>query len=166
MTPQTKPDPDSDTNRERLQDVARGLATELDTVLDAVLNADRDSTAEDLLRALMRDLYALAQRHIDMIDLVLVDVQANTNILIGAVERRSVVKLLSAFDRIKRTGQLRPMPAAVLVRTYLGALLGHLVTERLMPGSVKIVSRLMPEKAWLDGMIDLTLFGMLEDDAR
>ena len=151
-----------DDRKAALQEAARSLADELNGILD-ILIADKDSDTETLLRKLTHDLYAMATRQSAVIDLMLSDIQTSSAVMLSVFERRSVIKLLAAFEKIKRDGALRPMPTAVLIRTYLSALIGYLATERLMPGTLKVVSRLMPNKAWLDGLIDLMLFGMLED---
>jgi hypothetical protein len=44
--------------------------------------------------------------------------------------------------------------------------MGFLASERIAPGAARFAMRLFPQRAWLDGMVDLLLYGVLEDDGR
>jgi len=74
--------------------------------------------------------------------------------------------VLQFIERLTSTKQLRPVPTPLLARTFLSMLIGYIVSERAMPSAMQMMMRIFPQKAWLDGMVDLLLYGVLEDDQR
>ncbi|MFN7208913.1 MAG: TetR/AcrR family transcriptional regulator [Aggregatilineales bacterium] len=134
--------------------------------LEAALDAVQGECAADLLRDMMHRLVAVAQRHEAFFELALIDAQSNGGTFLSNLSAAILPKANQILSRMKANGELRPVMDAVIGRTLIALWIGYLVSERAMPQAARFASRLLPQKLWLDGMIDLLLYGLLEDDAR
>ena len=137
----------------------------LDAMLSA-LDAVEGDSAEDIIRDTMRRLVGVFNDHQEFLDLAAIDIQANGGAFMSQLSTRILPKALSLFTRLKGTKQLRPVSDAILGRTLIAMLMGFVISEKAMPKALRVTMRLFPQRAWLDGMVDLLLFGVLEDDAR
>lgn len=133
---------------------------------DKALQTVMGDSADELLRDAMRRLIETAQRHAAYFELALIEAdryQGNTLAGFGA-------KLLPAatvlFTRIKDTNQLRPLPDWIVARALVSVFIGFIASERAMPPAVRTASRFLPQRAWIDGVTDIMLYGLLEDEAR
>jgi hypothetical protein len=89
-----------------------------------------------------------------------------TGAFLGNLNAQIFPKAMVLLEKIKATGQLRPASDVILGRTLVSLLLGFVLSERAVPQIARVAMRLVPQHAWLDGMIDLLLYGVLEDEAR
>jgi hypothetical protein len=119
-----------------------------------------------LLRDAMRRLAAVAEAHADYFELAVIDAQVNNGTHLAALSARLLPKALAFLGRLKATGDLRPFSDLVFGRTLVSLLIGYALSERVMPQIARTALRLLPGRVWLDGMVDLLLYGALEDDAR
>ena len=135
---------------------------EFSTALQTV-NGD---AADELLRGAMRRLIETAQRHAAYFELALIEAdryQGSTLMGFGANLLPAANSLLT---RIKDTGQLRPLPDWIVARALVSLFIGFIASERIMPQAVRMASRFLPQRAWIDGVTDILLYGLLEDEAR
>jgi hypothetical protein len=58
---------------------------------------------------------------------------------------------------------VRPIPTMILGRALASLLIGFLTSQQLAPESVQRALRLFPQKAWVEGLTDLILNGILEE---
>lgn len=137
-------------------------AKDLATVLDSVSG----DTAEDILRDTMRRLVEVMANHEEFVDLAAIDIQSNGGASLFGMSLQLAPKALGLLSRLKNTGQLRPVSDIILARTLAAMLIGFIASERAMPKIARMAMRLMPQRAWLDGMVDLMLYGILEDNVR
>jgi AcrR family transcriptional regulator len=148
-------------------------------VLDAVLRAyspiaemgtaliaAEGESAEDILRDVFHRLIHVAEKHLPFFELALLDSYANENSYLTTISTKLFSDARTFLDRLEATGQLRPVSAVVLGRMIVSLLFGYVASERAIPLVARSAMRLLPSKAWLDGVIDLMLYGVLEDDAR
>jgi AcrR family transcriptional regulator len=156
---------------ERYPDVNAWLAAVLrahDLMPDFInaLDMVTGESADELLRDAMRQLVETAQRHASYLELALLEAdryQGNTLTSFGTNLLPAATRL---FTRIKDTGALRPLPDWIVARALVSLFIGFLASERAMPQLVRTASRLLPQRAWIDGVTDIMLYGLLEDDAR
>jgi AcrR family transcriptional regulator len=132
---------------------------------DALLAVEGES-AEELIRDSTHRLIAVIQQHIPFFELAAVDMQVNGGNMLANLMTPLLPNVLQFTERLTKTGQLRPVPTPVLARTFLSLLIGYIVSERAMPSALQVMMRIFPQKAWLDSMVDLLLYGVLEDDQR
>jgi glucose-6-phosphate-specific signal transduction histidine kinase len=136
-----------------------GLITDLETALDSV----EGDTADEIVRDAMRRAVKAIQDNASVIERAARDMQMNSDALLSSLSTRLLPKALALLARLKDTGQLRPVADMILARTMVAMLIGFIATEQTVPRVTRIVMR---QRAWLDGMVDLLLYGVLEDDAR
>ncbi len=133
---------------------------------EAAINAVQGEHAEDMLRDVMRRMVEAAQKHDAYFELALIDSQVNNGSSLVALSTRLVPQANALLQRIKGTDELRPVSDLIIARTLISLLMGFIVSERAMPQIARMALRMFPQRAWIDGMVDLLLYGLLEDDVR
>lgn len=135
---------------------------DMETALDGVTG----DSADELFRDAIRRMVKIADQHSVFFELAILDAQVNNGAYLGNFSARLFPKASDLLGRIKSTRQIRPVPDMILGRTMISMLMGFLISERAVPQIARVAMRMFPQRAWLDGMIDLLLYGVLEDDAR
>lgn len=133
-----------------------------DSLLEA-LDAVEGESAEDIVRDAMRRMVKVIQQDELFVELAAMDVQFNNGVFVSNLSTQILPKALALLERLKATGELRPVSDPILARTLISLLMGFVISERAMPQMARMAMRLFPQRAWLDGMVDLLLFGILED---
>ena len=123
--------------------------------LEAAIKGVTGENADDLVRDTMRRMIDVAQKYDFFFDLALT-----------ALSARLLPSAATLLKRIKQTDQLRPAPDLIVARTLIALLMGFVVSERAMPQMTRMALRMFPQRAWVDGMADLLIYGLVEDDAR
>jgi AcrR family transcriptional regulator len=134
--------------------------------LQAALTDLQGDSAEDLMRHAARAMLAAVQRHLPYFELAALDMQINNSAILNGLIPSLLPQTMQFLERLQATGQLRPVPSPVLARTFIALLMGFVLSERAMPQMMQLMMRVFPQKAWLDSMVDLLLYGVLEDDQR
>jgi AcrR family transcriptional regulator len=132
---------------------------ELKQAIDAV----EGDTAEDLLRNAMQRMVSLLDKHQTFVDLAAMDVQSNNGAVTANFSMQILPHAMRLLERLKATDELRPVSDMILARTLVAMLIGFIASERAMPQMARFAMRFFPQKAWLDGTVDLVLYGILED---
>lgn len=133
---------------------------------DEALSSVQDGRAEDMLRDVMRRMTEVAHKHDVYFELVLIDAQVNNGSALTGLSTRLVPKANALLQRMKATGELRPISDLIVARTLISLLMGYVVSERAMPPMARMALRLFPPRAWIDGMVDILIYGLVEDNAR
>ncbi len=141
---------------------AHGPADDFENAIKAV----SPGSADDMLRDAMRRMVEVSQKHELFFELALIDAQINNGSALVTLSTRLLPPSNALLQRIKETNQLRPISDLIVARTFVSLLMGFIVSERAMPQMARIALRLFPQRAWIDGMVDLLLYGILEDNAR
>lgn len=134
--------------------------------MEAALNAVDGESAEEMLRDAMHRMIKVAQQHNAFFELAVIDAQVNNGAFLANLSAKLFPQATRLLARIKATGHLRPVADAILGRTLIALLMGFVISERAMPQVARFAMRLFPQRAWLDGMVDLLLYGAIEDRAR
>jgi AcrR family transcriptional regulator len=134
--------------------------------LEAALDSVQGETAEDILRDAMRRLIRAIQDNKRFMELAALDVQANNGAFLASLGTKLFPRATAFLERLKATGQLRPVSDVILSRVLVAMLMGFVLSEQAMPQVARVAMRMFPQRAWIDGMVDLMLYGILEDDAR
>ena len=137
----------------------------LASLLHALDSVEGDS-AEEIVRDAMRRTVKAIQQHEQFIELAAIDLQVNNGNFLAGISMQILPKALEMLERLKSTGQLRPVSDLILARTIVSLLMGFVLSEQAMPQVARMAMRLFPQRAWLDGATDLLLYGILEDNAR
>jgi AcrR family transcriptional regulator len=134
--------------------------------LEAAIDAVQGDTADDILRDAMRRLVKVLDENRVFLDLAAIDVHASNGAFLGGMGLQLLPKMLALRQRLIKTGQLRPVSDFILARTLVALLMGFVLSEQVIPQIARTAMRLLPQRGWIDGMVDLLLYGILEDDAR
>ncbi len=134
--------------------------------LHVALDQVQGETADEILRDLVQRLVAVIAANRAFLDLAAIDVQANNGGNLGNLSLQFVPKILALRQRLKQTGQLRPVSDFILGRTLVAMVIGFALSEQMVPQLARVAMHLLPQRGWVDGMVDLMLYGFLEDDAR
>jgi predicted GTPase len=133
---------------------------------ESALNAVPDAPADEMIRDAMRRLVEVAHRHETLLERILVDPQFANSTAIMMMTTRLLTSANGLLSRVKATGQLRPLSDMIVARTLVAFLMGFIASERAMPQLAQVAMRLFPQKAWIDGMTDVMIYGLLEDEKR
>lgn len=133
-------------------------------IRDAV-NSIEGNTAETILRDATQRMVKVVQQHLKFFELASLDMQLNGSNVLASLLPSLLPDLMKLLERLKATDELRPVPLPLLARMFVAVLIGYIVTEQTMPQIVQVAMKFFPQKAWLDGMTDLLLYGVLEDHA-
>ncbi|MEP7287440.1 MAG: TetR/AcrR family transcriptional regulator [Chloroflexota bacterium] len=134
-------------------------------LLSALDSVEGEST-EDIVRDVMRRMVKVIEQNEAFLELAAIDIQANNGALVSTMMLQVTPKALALLERLKALGELRPVADVILARTLIALLMGFVISERAMPQVARLAMRLFPQRAWLDGSVDLLLYGILEDDAH
>jgi AcrR family transcriptional regulator len=134
--------------------------------LEAALDGVQGDTADDIVRDAMRRIIRAIQDNKRFMELAALDVQANNGAFLASLSTKLFPRATAFLERLKATGQLRPVSDVILSRTLVALLMGFILSEQAMPQVARVAMRMFPQRAWIDGMVDLMLYGILEDDAR
>ncbi len=134
--------------------------------IEAAFDAVEGESAEDILRDAMRRMIAALQQDSAFLELVAIDVQMNNGSYVAGMSMRLLPKATALFGRLKSTGELRPVSDPILIRTLVAMVMGFMLSDQAIPQVARVALKLFPQRAWVDGMTDLLLYGILEDGAR
>lgn len=134
--------------------------------LEAALDTAQGESAEDLLRDAFHRLIKAAHKNQDFFDLALIDAQVSGGSFLNTLNMRLFPKANELLNRLKTAGGLRPISDLILGRAVVSMLMGYLLSERVTPQIARVAIKVIPEKAWLDGVIDILLYGIVEDAER
>jgi len=133
---------------------------------EAALAAVPDAAADEMLRDAMRRLVDVAHRHESVLERIMLDPQVANSSAMMLMSTRLLSSASALLSRVKATGQLRPLSDMIVARTLIAFLMGFVASERAMPQIARVAMRLFPQRAWIDGMTDVMLYGLLEDEKR
>ncbi len=137
-----------------------------DRVLENIQAQGENIEADEILRDAMRQMVKAVEQHDEFLELAAIDMQVNNGAFVSGLTTQIIPKALELLKRLKATGQLRPVSDVILARTLVSLFMGFVFSERVMPQMARMAMRMFGQRAWIDGMVDLLLYGVLEDDAR
>lgn len=131
-------------------------------ILPLVLAAEGD-TAEELIRNAARALVTELGSRPELLKLIFIElVEFNGKHITGLINEVAP-KIFPMFEKMIRIRKnLRKIPPAVLVRSFLGMFFAYYMTEFLIKDS--IVGKLMPKNSF-DLFVDIYLHGVIRESA-
>jgi AcrR family transcriptional regulator len=127
-------------------------------ILPLVLAAEGMTLAEFIRSAATQVVDELAQ-HDDLLNLMFIEIVEFGGRHLPEIYHAALPHLQQLADKVRQLqGRLRPLPPAVLARSFAGLFFSYYITERLMPPEVQ---PLMGKDA-LDTFVDIYLHGILE----
>lgn len=124
----------------------------------------RSSSAEDMVRDAMRLLIKIFNNHTSFAELAIIDVQVNDGAFITKFFSELTGEGASFVTRLAGMPGTRPVSSIMLGRAFASMLVGFMATQHVAPQMVQFAMRMFPQDAWVDGMADIFLYGILEPE--
>jgi AcrR family transcriptional regulator len=131
--------------------------------LRAVFRQLPNSSPEDLLRTSLHGLFAVLEAHRSFGQLAMIDAQVNHGAYLTALFDDLIGDAAGFVNYLSTLPGVRPISTVMLGRALASLLIGFLATQQLAPESAQMALRLFPHKAWVEGLTDLILNGILEE---
>ena len=130
----------------------------------AALRQIRSNSAEDMVRDAMRLLIKIFNNHTSFAELAIIDVQVNDGAFITKFFSELTGEGASFVMRLSTMPGVRPVSSVMLGRAFASILVGFMATQHVAPQMVQFAMRMFPQDAWVDGMADIFLYGILEPE--
>lgn len=129
-------------------------------ILPHMLAAEGE-TAEEFVHNAARALLTELGKRPDFMKLMFIEIVEFNGMHISLILREVAPQILPVFERLARLRKnLRPIPPAVLMRSFLGMFFSFYVTEFFIGSSV--LGKLMPKNSF-ELFVDIYLHGILND---
>ena len=126
------------------------------------LNTLHSNNAEELVREAVRELIAIFNEHVRFANLVMIDIQVNDGMYISSLFSSLASEAAGFINRLSNMPDTRPISSVMLGRAFASILIGFVATQQMAPQGAQFAMRIFPEKAWVDGITDIFLYGILE----
>jgi hypothetical protein len=70
----------------------------------------------------------------------------------------------SFINRLANMPGMRPISSIMLGRAFASLLIGFVATQQMAPRPAQFAMRIFPVQAWVDGITDIFLYGIMESD--
>jgi AcrR family transcriptional regulator len=131
-------------------------------ILPAIIAAEGDNLEEFFRNAFRLIIGGMGERP-EYVNLMLIELVEFKGAHGKAIIREIAPEVLPVFERvIKSRKDLRITNPALLLRSFIGAILSYLMTEMIVSNS--IISNLMPKNT-ADAYVDIFLHGILKEPA-
>jgi AcrR family transcriptional regulator len=148
-------------NKEALLAAALEVYSPRAALATALSKASGDS-GEEFVRNAFYLLHEAASEHALFFRLALLERELGEGAAVNGLGLALAGDAAAFFGRLKATGDLRPVPDLVLGRAIAAMLIGYIASEQVVPGGARMALRMLAPRAWLDGTVDLLLYGILE----
>jgi AcrR family transcriptional regulator len=132
------------------------------------LEAIQADTPEAFLRQFYREVVPVMQNHLNYLQLLFIDLQEFDGRIFSSFAQRIFPRFVALLPQLMNfPGIRKDLPPAAILRTVVSVTIGHLFTE-LVAGS-RALSHLPIQpvlgEAWVEGLIDILLHGLIENDS-
>jgi len=124
----------------------------------------RQDTPEHMVRELFQKFLEILDAHSAFAAFAMIDAQATSGVYITTMFTRVASETAGYLNRLSTMHRVRPVSSIVLARTLASLMVGFVVTQQLAPQNAQFAMRVMPNDAWVDGMVNIFLHGILEDE--
>ena len=121
-------------------------------------------SAEDMVRDAMRLFIQIFSEHDRFAELAIIDMQVNEGAYIAQIFSDLTSEGASFVTRLSAMPGTRPISSIMLGRAFASMLVGFMATQYAAPQMVQFAMRMFPQAAWVDGMADIFLYGILESE--
>ncbi|NJL93163.1 MAG: TetR/AcrR family transcriptional regulator [Anaerolineae bacterium] len=134
-----------------------------DALRTALRQINKDS-AEEMVRAAIREILQIFSAHADFLDLAILDVQVNNSNYVTALFSELAGDAAGFITRLANMPNMRPISTIMLARALASMLIGFAVTQYIAPRPAQYAMRIFPQRAWIEGMADILLYGIVESE--
>ncbi len=132
--------------------------------LRQILRQAKGQDAETLVRDVFMRLMTLLESHPIFMTYALLDVQVNQASYLTALMTEMAGDAARFVNRLSGLPGIRPISPVMLGRAFAALVIGFVATQQFAPRPARFAMRIFPEKAWIDGMVDIFLYGILESE--
>lgn len=130
--------------------------------LRRVLAELKYDTLEDMTRGVIVKLMDVLNSHTAFMDMAILDLQVNNGTYMAALFSELAGDAASFINRMSNMPGARPISVIMLGRAFASLLIGFAVTQHLAPRPAQFAMRIFPQKAWVEGIADIFLYGIME----
>jgi len=123
----------------------------------------KTDSAEDMVRDAIHKLLTIFEQHTRFVDLAIIDAQVNKGAFIEKLSNHLAGDAAVFINRLSNMPATRPVSTIMVGRAFAALVLGFIITQKLAPESARYSMRIFPPKAWVDGMADIFLHGILQE---
>ncbi len=120
------------------------------------------ATPEDMLRDAVERILQIMELNGQFVGLALMDTQVNQGQYLTNMFQDLTTDAANFMNRLSTMAGVRPISTMMLGRALAAMLIGFMATQQLAPPHAQFALRVFPQKAWVDGMTDILLHGILE----
>lgn len=131
--------------------------------ISRALSQLRGDNAEEAMRGAIEQLLIIFDEHDEFASLLLMDAYINNGQYLEAMLADLASESASFINRLSTMPGIRPISTVMLGRMLSSVLIGFIATQQLAPTDTRFAMRIFPRKAWVDGLSDMLLHGILED---
>lgn len=119
---------------------------------------------EYLVRDLFMRLITSMEEHPRFLEYALLDVQVNQASYLTSLMTEIAGDAALFINRLSSLPGVRPLSSVMLGRAFAALVIGFVATQQFAPRAARFAMRIFPEKAWIDGVVDIFLYGILESE--
>lgn len=131
--------------------------------LETALEGIRSDTAEGMIREGVGRLIHVFFEHLPFAHLAIIDLQVNNGAYTTELFNNLASLMIGYVNRLSNMPDVRPISSIMLGRVLASLLVGFVVTQQLAPEQAQLSMRIFPQQAWIDGITDIFLRGILEE---
>ncbi|MBZ0309418.1 MAG: TetR/AcrR family transcriptional regulator; helix-turn-helix transcriptional regulator [Anaerolineae bacterium] len=132
--------------------------------LHQIFRQAKDKDVESLVRDTFMRLMTLLDSHPHFMTYAMLDVQVNEGSYLTGLMTEMAGDAVRFLNRLSGLPGMRPISPVLLGRAFAALVIGFVATQQFAPRPARFAMRIFPEKAWVDGMIDIFLYGILETE--
>lgn len=132
--------------------------------LQQALSELNHDTPEELVRDAIRRMLDVFEKHADFADLAILDLQVNNSNFTTALFSELAGGAAGFVNRLANMPGTRPISTIMLGRAFASLLIGFVATQYFAPRPAQFAMRIFPQRAWVDGVADVFLYGILESE--
>jgi AcrR family transcriptional regulator len=129
--------------------------------IELALRQLRTDSPETLVRTAVEKFVTILNAHARFVELAVIDVQVNEGAYLAELFGEIAGEAASFINRLSTMHGTRPISSIMLGRVFASLLIGFIATQQLAPQSARYAMRVYPSKAWIEGLSDIFLYGIL-----
>lgn len=120
------------------------------------------ATPEEIIRNAIEGLIIVSDQHQAFTRLLMMEVYANNGDYMTEFLQDLMGDAASFINRLSTMSGVRPISTIMMGRALAALLTGFMTTQQLAPPEAQFALKIFPQKAWVDGMTDILLHGILD----
>lgn len=124
----------------------------------------RTDTPENMVRDAISRMVEVFNDHTAFVDLIILDIQVNEGGYLTLLFNELAGEAASFINRLSTMPGTRPISSIMLGRAFASLIAGFVATQHIAPRSAQFAMRIFPPKAWVEGVADIFLYGILESE--